>query len=215
MIIQWCLKGIPETGTFGTFGAGQVIDILSTLGLMASWVRDPANSALPVAAGWAKAHADLSDAALAAHVNAHSLVGRKSPYISMTAGVVERDPVTRQLITHSPWKTALDFATDGGHSDGYVFECWVSVPFKPGPELPGFAEEVRDLNLHRYAAWWHHEGEIAAKLVVPPRQIRRVRKYSRSTAVLPLPAAVSAVAPAGFNPAFVPPERLSNIRDLV
>lgn len=38
---------------------------------------------------------------------------------------------------------------------------------KPAPELPGFAEEVRELNLFRQFCVYHHEGEIAAKLFVP------------------------------------------------
>ena len=200
MLVQWCLKGIPQTTAFDD-AAAQLA--LTSVGLTSNWVRR--NAGVNLDAGLVSAHQALSDSALAAHVNAYASAGATSPYLSLTAGVVERDPRTRKAIPHPAWTTALDFATEGGHSDGYVFECWVQLPGNPAPELPGFGEEVRDLNLQPRFAWWHHEGEIAAKLVVPARQIRCVMKYT-STQVL-----ISVT----LNPDFVPPERISNIRGFV
>lgn len=203
MLVQWCLKGVPFKKD--VFEDDEARNVLTTIGLTSQWVRANAHRSLDVA--WPDAHAALSDAALAKHVNAYGTVAKDSPYLSLSAGVVERDPVSRTPIHHPAWTTALDFATQGGESEGYVFECWVQLPGNPAPELPGFGEEVRDLNLHRAFAWWHHEGEIAAKLVVPSRQIHRVTKYSPSLMHLPLANNV--------NPDFVPPERISNIRSLV
>jgi hypothetical protein len=141
-------------------------------------------------------------------VNAYATVAAKTPYLSLSAGVVERNPATRTPIRLRAWPTALDFATQGGTADGYVFECWVQLPGNPAPELPGFGEEVRNLNLHGRFARWHHQGEITAKLVVPPRQIRRVLKFTLSLKHLSFGGGT-------LNPQFVPPERISNIRGLV
>lgn len=199
MLVQWCLKGIPKQPGFDDSDANQVlVDGLMSRRVARQWAN-------PLGPELVLAHQALSDAALAAHVNAYGTVKATTPYISLTAGVIERDPQTRAAITRPAWATALDFATQGGSSEGYVFECWVQLPGNPAPELPGFGEEVRDLNLQPRFAWWHHEGEIAAKLVVPARQIRRVYKY---TAALTL----ANMTP---NLDFVPPDRISNIRGLV
>jgi len=201
MLVQWCLKGIPETPSFRDLEAKQA---LATVGLTSNWVRSNATKDLGTAL--IAAHKDLSDSALAKHVNAYGTVALTTPYLSLTSGVVERDPLTRTAIHHPAWTTALDFATQGGRSSGYVFECWVQLPANPAPELPGFGEEVRDLNLQPRFAWWHHEGEIAAKLIVPARQVSRLFKYAANQTQL---------GPATRNPHFVPPERISNIRGLV
>ncbi len=203
MLVQWCLKGVTWSHTFGD---REALRVLSDDGLTSNWTRAHATTA-SLEAGWRAAHQALSDVALVAHVNAYGTVASTTPYLSLSAGVVERDPWTRAAIHHRAWTTALDFATGGGTDEGYVFECWVTLPGNPAPELPGFAEEVRDLNLHRHFAWWHHEGEVAAKLVVPPRQIRRVMKFTPALRQIPLPG--------GWNGQFVPPERISNIRELV
>ena len=208
MLVQWCLKGVPWSHAFDDAAAW---DAATTIGLTSNWVRTPGNASAALQHAWPAAHAALSDAALAAHVNAYASVASRTPYLSLSAGVVERDPVSRLPIHHPAWTTALDFATRGGRGDGYVFECWVQLPGNPAPELPGFGEEVRDLNLHQGFAWWHHEGEIAAKLVVPPRQIRCVLKFDATQQPLPL----SKGPASGVNPDFVPPERISNIRSLV
>ena len=202
MLVQWCLKGVPQTPGFGDLDAVQA---LSRSGLTSNWVR--ANPHLTIAVGWPDAHVVLSDTALVAHVNAYGKVRGHTPYLSLTAGVIERDSHSRMAIHHPAWTTALDFATKGKTTDGYVFECWIQLPGNPAPELPGFGEEVRDLNIHPRFAWWHDQGEILAKLVVPPRQIRRVLKFDRNLARLPLVG--------GSNPDFVPPERISNIRGIV
>jgi hypothetical protein len=203
MLVQWCLKGVPwSTG----FGDAEALRVLSHEGLTSNWVR--ANGGRSFMTGLVDGHAALSDAALAQHVNAYATVAATTPYVSLSAGVVERNPTTRTPIRHRAWTTALDFATGGGTGDGYVFECWVQLPGNPAPELPGFGEEVRNLNLHGRFARWHHQGEIAAKLVVPPRQIRRVLKFTISLKQL-------SFAAGAFNPQFVPPERVSNIRGLV
>lgn len=202
MLVQWCLKGVAWSFSFGD---AEALRALSHDGLTSNWMR--ANATRPFDQALRDAHAALSDAALAAHVNAYATVAAGTPYLSLSAGVIERDSRTRLPIHHHAWTTALDFATNGGTDEGYVFACWVQLPGNPAPELPGFGEEVRNLNLHQRFAWWHHQGEIAAKLVVPPRQIQRVMKFTRTLRQIPLAG--------GWNTQFVPPERISNIRGVV
>src|SRR5688572_11677725 len=104
MLVQWCLKGIPETATFDDKAAKRA---LASEGLTSNWVR--VNGGTLLSAGLAAAYQQLSDAALAAHVNAYWAARAHTPYLSLTAGVVERDPSTRTAISRPAWKTALDF----------------------------------------------------------------------------------------------------------
>jgi hypothetical protein len=207
MLIQWCLKGIPEQKGFSDHEAEQAL--LDT-GLLSAWIRAQGLSSL--ADAWPQANAALSIEALASHVNDYKSVKAKTPYVSLTAGLMVYDAASRTAQPRPAWSTAVDFATRSGTQDGYVFECWVMLPPNPAPELPGFAEDVRDLNLHRNVAYWHEQGEIAAKLGIPRRQIRRVLKYGPDLK----PQALAGCSPADglFNPDFVAPERVSNIRSL-
>jgi len=118
------------------------------------------------------AHAALLPQALGDHVNNFAASRADTPSISLTAGCVVPDG-RGGATTYGAWQTAICFATAQGLYKGYIFECWVLVVPRPVPELPGIAEKVRDLNAATPFAPWHHEGEIVAKLVVPPRQIRR------------------------------------------
>jgi hypothetical protein len=150
-------------------------------------------------------HGALSQAALDAHVNGFGGVAANTPYLSLSAGCVELDPATRTTTTYQALLTALDFATNGGTTEGYVFNLWVLVCPKPAPELPGFGEEVRELNIYSQCTTFHHEGEIAAKLFVPARQIERWDKYSSALKWLK----------DGTNSDFVSPERVSNVLELI
>lgn len=198
MLIQWCLKGMAQQ--VPQFGDAEALAVLTGEGLTSAWLRQL--PAPPLASG---SHAALSKAALDAHVNGFSSVMASTPYISLSAGCVELDPGMATTTVHSALVTALDFATDAGTRSGYVFRLWVLVSPQPGPELPGFGEEVRELNLYRQFAIFHDEGEIAGKLMVPARQIEWVEKYDSALTVLWRRT----------NPDFVPPERISNVLDVL
>jgi hypothetical protein len=200
MLIQWCLKGIPEVA--GVFTDSEALSALSDAGLTSSWVRAVGQPMKYLPAG---SHAVLSEAALDAHVNGFGGVAGSTPYLSLTAGCVELDPATLTTTTYEARLTAFDFATNGGTTDGYVFKLWVLVSPKPAPELPGFGEEVRELNIYSQCTTFHYEGEIAAKLFVPARQIQKFEKYSKDLNLLKDEA----------NPNFVPPERVSNVLELI
>jgi hypothetical protein len=201
MLIQYCLKGIPEQA--GVFDDGTVSKVLAGHGLSAAWLRSHQHDSCLSFPDLS--HLALSQNALNAHVNSFGSVHRASPFLSLSAGCVELDPTTATARTYSALQTALDFATNGGRQSGYVLRMWVLVSPKPAPELPGFAEEVRDLNLFRQYTVYHHEGEIAAKLFVPARQIERVEKFDHALNLLRF----------DVNAEFVAPERLSNVMEMV
>jgi hypothetical protein len=199
------LKGIPKQSGFGD---REAMRVLST-GLKSAWVR--ANKLRTLDSAWPDAHSALSVAALASHVNNYHSVRHQTPYVSLTAGLMLYDGQSRTATRRSAWQTALEFATKFGTVTGYVFECWVVLPPNPAPELPGFGEDVRDLNLHASFAYWHPQGEVAAKLGVPARQIRRVVKFGSD--LKPQRMGGTRATKAGLlNRDFVPPERVSNIR---
>lgn len=148
----------------------------------------------------------LRPQALHDHIHQYASAGPLTPFISLTAGSVERDRLARinRLLTAE--EVALRFATDWGRRPGYLFHCWVLVGLKPAVAVQAVAEEVREL--HSYTDWsdFQLEGEITAKLLVPSHQIERWAYWDM---------AVNPVAPLreGANPRYQPPERLSNLRE--
>ena len=117
----------------------------------------------------------------------------------------ELDPSATSTVIYTALDTALSFATDDGQCNGYVFDLWVLVSPKAAAELPGFAEEIRELNLFSQYAVFHDEGEIAAKLFVPARQIQSVEKFDKNLNSLGKDT----------NSSFVSPERISNVLEFL
>src|SRR5262249_39417299 len=138
----------------GPFDDNQAKKVLADEGLTSAWLRSARRS---IGAFVKDSHTDLSQAALDAHVNSFSSVYNDTPYISLSAGCRELDPAAPRSITYGALETALTFATRNGEVDGYVFRLWVLVSPKPAPELPGFGEEVRELNLFSQYSIYHHE----------------------------------------------------------
>lgn len=208
MIIQWCIKGMSLKSDDQ---AQKIID--SRSGLLSNWWRD-ARRISP-----AERREKLTDANLDMHVNhftdADPTTGRPfsalTPFISLTAGSVERDTFAKTNLAHSARRTALWFGTDFGRLDAaYLFPCWVLVGPRPAVEVEGVAEEVRDLNSYRRYSAYQTEGEIVAKVAVPDNHIigcekwvwdRRRRRFS--------------MAWSHANPHFTDPEKLSNVRGLI
>jgi hypothetical protein len=200
MLIQWCLKGVAESSAFTHSQAKAAV---TSDGLTSTWLRNPTRAGIPTLPQ--DSHFSLSQAVLDAHVNAFSSAAGNTPYLSLSAGCVELDPSKATTIVYPALETALDFATKSGTCAGFVFSLWVLVSPKPAPELPGFAEEVRELNLFKQFGIFHHEGEIAAKLFVPARQIELFKKYDKDLTEID----------SFLNPTFVPPERISNVLELL
>jgi hypothetical protein len=169
MVIQWCLKGIQERPSFSDNEASDLIDT----GIKSNWLFN--NPTVPVAQAIPMVQGLLSLSALIMQVNNYAAVRTTSPYISLSAGVVVRDtPLGTR--TYPAWRSAVDFATDRGKVAGYIYRVWTIVTPKPSPGLMNVSDEVRNLNLFRAAWKYQHQGEVTAKLVIPPAQIEYVVK---------------------------------------
>jgi len=136
-----------------------------------------------------------------------------TPFISTTAGTVERDVANRTNVLTPAWKTALFFATDRWKQDGWLFYCHLFLIGKRATALEAFSEELRELNIYTGFSPFHPEGEITAKLVIPAAQIERAEFWSLSDArqalsnnQLPSPSRTL------NNSNFVSPEDLNNLR---
>ena len=136
-----------------------------------------------------------------------------TPYISLTSGTVERDRLRRCNVLHPAWQVALEFATDGWQRDGYLFYCYVFVLGRPSIPHAPFAEEIRDLNIFTNFNAFQPEGEMTAKIIVPPTQIEKLEFYSLADVInsmqrneLPAP---SHTYP---NTLYQDPNEISNIR---
>ncbi|WP_199556078.1 hypothetical protein [Sandaracinobacteroides hominis] len=153
----------------------------------------------------------MSETALNDHVNNFPSVWDRTPYISLSAGIVLPDPVGGVSVLPA-WLTAAAFATNYGRTSGYVYRCWCVLSPKAVPELACIADAVRDLNIFRKYWIFHGEGEIAAKLTVPARQIERVHKIDKNTNSLNF---AGHARPEIFNGKFVSPDRLSNLLEAI
>jgi hypothetical protein len=168
MIVQWCCRGVSNLTRAG------VEDILGNqVGITCRyWPRD---RPLPYHVALSR----LTEHHLDLHVNHYSGIdpdtGKRvfeiSPFISLSAGCVDRRKLLRTNVIHLARRTALDFATAGGTRPGWVFTCWVLVAVNRAAGIEAVAEEVRELNhARRYSAYFT-EGEVAAKVNVASRQI--------------------------------------------
>jgi hypothetical protein len=139
-----------------------------------------------------------------------------TPFISTTAGVVERDTFAAHNLVFDPFITALQFATRDFTSVGHIFYGYVFTLGRQSIELAEFAEEVRDLNIYKNYMPFHHEGEIAVKIEIRAPRIEKWEEYDGPTAQseldvgnLPAPILVR------DNAIYAPPEKFCNIRGLV
>jgi hypothetical protein len=169
MLLQRCLKGIPESQIFTDKDAAWTL----SHGIVSRWLTH--NAGYPVVDGLAAAQQALSQAALDDHVNNYGAVAHNTPYISLSAGSVT--PASHGVSVRPAWRTALDFGTRGGMTSAFIFRCWVILSPKPSAGLSSMADEVRELSIFRQFWTFHDEGEVAAKILVPHRQIEWVQKF--------------------------------------
>ena len=141
---------------------------------------------------------------------------RNTPYISVTAGVVERDAFARRNVVFDPLLMALRFATRDFTTRGHVFYAHVFTLGRQSIELEGFSEEVRELNIYQNYMPFHPEGEITAKIIIPAPQIEKWEEYDGPQARAALIAG-AVPQPIGMNTnhSYAAPERYCNIRGLV
>lgn len=201
--INWCLKGIrSQTG----FGDAEALNVLGNTGIQSSWLFN--NGSMHLAQATVDGQNALSATALDDHINNFATVSGYSPYISLSAGCREFAGSFAPASHYPALVTALDFATDWGRVEGYIFRCWVVTAPQVSASIPGLADEVRDLNLFGHFTHYHHEGEIAAKLLVPRRQVQWVHKVDASGAATAFSGMRSGSV---SNSDFVYPETVSNL----
>ena len=176
MIVQWCCKG------FANMDEAAARTILSDgTGIRCrSWlVLNP--RPFPLAENLKR----LTERNLDLHINNYSFPDPVSgipfhditPFISLSAGCVERDVTLKTNVTHAALRTALDFATtdysrpDRPRCPGWVFYCYVLVGVNRAITIPSVAEEYRELNHNRAFSQWYWQGEVVAKINIPSTQI--------------------------------------------
>ena len=204
MHVNWCFKGIAESTSFDDAMAEHVV---SQSGILSNWMLAHGGHALQHVHN--ASQAALSASALDDHVNNYAAVAATTPYISLGAGCVEYQGRGRPALVVPALATALGFATRRGRTSGYIFRAWVVTSPKPAADIPGLAEDVRDLKLfagfHRY----HYQGEVTAKLYVPRRQVQWVMKVDNLGD--PVNAGWSGGGCVLDNAEFVAPDAVSNV----
>ena len=207
MYIQWCIKGV-----FGIDDdeARAIID--DGMGLECRWWRNVHRITPP------QIRDKLTYANLARHTDRYAKLDSNgipfcegTPFISLTAGSVDRYVFLQTNIVTPALITALDFATRGFTVDGYLFYLWTIVGLKPAVPVEAVAEEVRAPNVYHRFSHFQAEGEITAKIHIPANQIRRCDKYN----VLANGRLRHANGWPHINRRFADPLLVSNIRELI
>jgi hypothetical protein len=174
MFVQMCIKGMHSI----TLAEAQAI--LTRQGLTCAWWR----GARRISSG--QIDERLTAEELDLHVNSYEdqhparsgFVWQESAFISLTAGSVERDVFLARNNVFPAHQVAMDFGTGfGARGECFLFYCWVFVGMRPSVQVRHLAEEVRELNTYTKFSPFHHEGEIAAKVEVPARQIEKFEHY--------------------------------------
>jgi hypothetical protein len=211
MFFQKVLKGIPELSR-------QEADAAFQEGILCNWWRTVRLISPP------EVVQKLTERNLDWHLNHYNdpdpLTSQpfsvNTPYISATAGIVERQAFLQPNVMFDPFMTALRFATREFTVTGYIFYAYVFTLGRQSINLAGFAEEVRELNIYKHFLPFHPEGEITAKIEIRGPQIEKWEEYDG-------PAALTAYRQNQFPPPvssqinsiYAPPEQYCNIRGLV
>lgn len=199
MFFQRILKGI--SGLNDT----QASEILLSSGIFCNWWRK-VGTIRPD-----QIQEKLTTENLMRHLNEYDdpEVRDNTPFISTSAGAVERDVSAQRNVLIPPLLTCLQFATDSFKKDGHIFYGYVCTLGKPAVPLEGYAEEVRDLLVYSSYLPFFREGEIAAKVHIPSVQLEKsVRVEVSGNGHYRLRDPVT-------NPSFEPPERYANVRGVI
>ncbi|ETK37377.1 hypothetical protein [Microbispora sp. ATCC PTA-5024] len=215
MIVQWCCKGLSN------MPYGAITDILyDEVGLRCrEWATLPPGAPYFID----RALRRLTEHDLDLHVNNYSYRDPQTrrpfyettPFISLSAGCVERETTTRTNVTHTALRTALMFATTDyaapgrPRCPGWVLVCYVLVAPNKAVAVPSVAEEIRELNHARNYSDWHWQGEVAAKINVPSTQILCAMGWE------PAPQDRYTLTHFLVNPRFTHPAALVNERNML
>jgi hypothetical protein len=206
MHIQHCVKGIKgessENADDGLTWSNAISMIASGDGIYSNWWRTK---------GQIRPHevqAVLTAYNLDRHLHEYDTFGHETPYISLSAGAVLRDPASMTNQVYDAIDTALFFATDDGRRAGALFYCWTVVGFHPAVPFSFISEPIRDILIYRGWSPYHDEGEIAAKIHIPAGQVRRVEWWDPA-------ASFERPQYTWDNPDYTAPDPLLNERDLI
>jgi hypothetical protein len=182
----------------------------------------------------AEIQAQLTENAIVCHLNqyddplptTHALTrppyfaktyGDITPFISTTAGAVQRDKFVQRNIIFPPFLTALRFATNNFRTSGFIFYAYLCTLGKQAIPFQQLAEEVRELHIYQQYLPFHHEGEITAKIIIPSAQIEKAIEYDGPAALQELrkKKTPSPIGKPILNSAYAKPESYANIRELL
>jgi hypothetical protein len=208
MYVQMCIKGLSG------FPLDEAKAMLAKRGIACNWWREAKHlSSAAIDERLTRGELDL-------HVNSYDeehprggKVRDQTPFISLTAGAVERDAFLETNQEYSAHKVAMNFATQFGRWRGefFLFYCWVVVGMRPSLPVRHLAEEVRELNTYRAYSAFQLEGEIAAKIEVPARQIQKFEHY-RYIETGPGRKSIEFID-SYPNPDYIEPHEITNYRD--
>lgn len=140
----------------------------------------------------------------------------RTPFISTTVGTIERDAIRQTNMLLPAWIEALRFATDQWSRDSYLFYCYVFVIGRKSIGHQLFAEEVRELNVYTAFSPFQPEGEIAAKIIIPPAQIEKAEYWPLAKLLKDLnDGRVPSPANTVYNSLYLPPDDYNNVRDVL
>lgn len=215
MIIQKVVKGISNIDE-------PTVQTILADGIYSNWWRAQGTITNPEIKRW------LTEANVIHHLNDYArplpashpysskgiTYGDITPFISTSAGAVQRFPRLAINIPTSAIFTAVDFATKGFTTEGWVFHLYLHTIGKKAIPFQYLGEEVRELNIYRSFLPYYHEGEIVAKVHIPSIQIEKAEKYDGLAArkewangrrMFPIDTIL--------NPDYAKPDDYSNIRD--
>jgi hypothetical protein len=209
MIIQEVLKGIS--------GINEVdVRFIFESGILCNWWRKV--KLLPAA----EVPLRLTDRNLHWHQNCYDSLdplegneefSKHTPFISATAGSVERDSFNQVNTLYPAWWEALKFATNFWTSDGWIFYCSAWTLGRKAVGHQAFSEEIRELHVYNGFSLYQLEGEITAKIQIPTTQIQKAEEWSLSDiqnalAIGNLPTPCQTM----INDRFIDPSSYCNVR---
>jgi len=142
--------------------------------------------------------------------------GDISPFISTTAGVVQRNGDQRRNIIFPSYMTALRFATSNFRKSGFIFYTYVITVGKKAIKMEQFAEDTRNLNIYKEFQEFHHQGEVMAKIIIPSVQIEKAEMYVGAEVKKQIRAGKPIIPKLVLdNHDYQAPEEFSNIHDMI
>jgi len=142
--------------------------------------------------------------------------GDVTPFISTTAGAIQRDTFKKQNFLRDPFLTALNFATKNLKSNGYIFYAYLITLNKKAIELEQFSEDVRELHIYQDFMPYQLQGEVMAKILIPSVQIEMALEFDGPTAKDELRRGIEPTPTHTIsNISYQNPQKFSNIKEIL